>query len=208
MGESTVTNSNGPRPSRDIEGRSRDTSRKCQSAGARIFLGIRQIERLAVLAAIDFGIGAELLFTSSPKEIPALQMAGAEFALLRLFRCTPAFAGMRRLTFVPSLRSPPAPPPGTGLIGRRVFRVCHIENEKYIRRRAGQGTEATSRPPSRIPHPASPQNRQMARLDMTAGNLASEKFPQPPEETMVGNGGSIKSVAALEELSEESSNPA
>src|SRR5256885_16348487 len=56
-----------------------------QGSGARGLFRVGQIQRLAVLAAIDFRILAELALHFVAEEIPALEVAGAELSLLVLF---------------------------------------------------------------------------------------------------------------------------
>ena len=53
-----------------------------QRSGPRFFFQARQIKRFTVLAAVDFNVRSELLFHFVPKEIPALQMPGAQLALV------------------------------------------------------------------------------------------------------------------------------
>ena len=52
-----------------------------QSARTGLLLRIRQVQCLAVLAAVDLGVLPEPLLDLVPEEIPALQVPGAEFAL-------------------------------------------------------------------------------------------------------------------------------
>src|SRR5260370_34803677 len=53
-----------------------------QGSGARSFFGVGKVQRLAVLAAIDFGVGAGLLLHFMVEKEPALEVAGAELPLL------------------------------------------------------------------------------------------------------------------------------
>ena len=57
---------------------------KRQRAATRFFFRIRQIERFAMLTAVNFRICTELLFHFVAKEVPAFQMTSAEFAFLVL----------------------------------------------------------------------------------------------------------------------------
>ena len=54
---------------------------EAERTGAGLFLGIRQVERLAMLATVNFHVGAELLLHFVAEEIPALQMARTELFL-------------------------------------------------------------------------------------------------------------------------------
>ena len=55
-----------------------------QSSRPRLLVGRGQVESLAALAAVDLGIGAELLSDLLAEEVPALEMTRAELALLVL----------------------------------------------------------------------------------------------------------------------------
>src|ERR1017187_4927031 len=93
--------------------------------GARGFVPIGQVQSLTVLATVNLSVLPVFLFDLAAKEIPALQMAGAEFSLCVFFA---ASAHPRR----PPLHL------GTvaecvdqfghrhGLVRHRVFRVRHI----------------------------------------------------------------------------------
>ena len=50
---------------------------------------IGQVKRLAMLAPVDFSIGAKLLLHFIAEEIPALQVTGAELALRVFFVSRP-----------------------------------------------------------------------------------------------------------------------
>ena len=85
-----------------------------QSAGAGLFFGVWQVQRLAMLAAVDFRFRAELRLHFVAEEIPALQMAGAELAFSS-FSLHARMRGVRRLTLVPSLSVATSSATGTGL---------------------------------------------------------------------------------------------
>jgi hypothetical protein len=55
-----------------------------QRARPRILVRIGQVQRLAVLAAVDLGALAELLRHLGAEEVPPLQMSGAQLALIVL----------------------------------------------------------------------------------------------------------------------------
>src|SRR5262245_30157989 len=60
-----------------------------QGSGARGLFRVRQIQGLAVLAAIDFRILAELALHFVAEKVPALEVAGAELSLLVFFIAGP-----------------------------------------------------------------------------------------------------------------------
>ena len=110
-----------------------------QRARARLFFFIGEVERLAMLAAVDLRVGAELLLNFLAEEIPALEMAGAElFFRVLLIACphprdTTLYLGAiaeRIDQFGHRDR----------LIGSRVFRIRHIENGQYNRNCVGQAS--------------------------------------------------------------------
>src|SRR5271170_617352 len=55
-----------------------------QRTGARRLFGAGEVERMAMLAAVDLGVGSEFFLHFIAEEKPTLQVAGAELALLVL----------------------------------------------------------------------------------------------------------------------------
>src|ERR1039457_4386669 len=93
--------------------------------GARRFFRIGQVQSLTVFATVNLSVLPVFLSDLVAEEIPALQVAGAEFPFFVFFAASP----------------PPRPPPlhlgavaegvdqfgnRHGLVRRRVFRVRHI----------------------------------------------------------------------------------
>jgi hypothetical protein len=101
-----------------------------QRAGAGLFFRVRQVERLAVLATVDFHVGAELFFTSSPKKYQRLRWPAHSFSLAS-FSLQARMRGVRSFTLVPSLSVSTSSDTGTGLseaayFGFAIFRMTSI----------------------------------------------------------------------------------
>src|ERR1039457_7706474 len=96
-----------------------------KGSGARRFFRIGQVQSLTVLATVNLSVLPVFLFDLVAEEIPALQMAGAEFSLCVLFA---ASAHPRR----PPLHLGAIAEGANqfrhrhGLVRYRVFRVRHI----------------------------------------------------------------------------------
>src|SRR6266849_3828069 len=96
-----------------------------QRSGAGSFLGIRQVECLAVLAAVDFRVLAELLLHFIAEKEPALEVTGAELALVILF-ITGAHARDAALDLGAVAERRNQLGDGNRLVTGCVFRIRHI----------------------------------------------------------------------------------
>src|ERR1039458_8476972 len=114
--------------------------------GARRFFRIGQVQSLAVLATVNLSVLPVFLFHLVAEEIPALQVAGAEFSLGVFFAASahPRIRRPRRFTLVPSLSVPTSSATGmawseTGYFGfgiseGRVYQVaCFPGAPRYNR---------------------------------------------------------------------------